>query len=146
MSTRARIGTLFLALFGLALPQLTGAPLPHGGEGGTVNLPGARSLDMNAGGVASMSFQLKADQSLSLVLPVDMPTAVAVYRTGELVLATSLVQGQLTISAAELELLQGVPVLSILLVSPDQDSALAVSISSSDGSVLVGVASGEADN
>lgn len=117
MSTKLK--ALALAVVVLSVGELFGHAVNvwrQGGEGGTVNLPAARSRLMSPGGVKAAyryGFRMaNAGNGLSLNLPSNLPAAVATFTYGSLRVSTAVYGGKVRIQGSELVKLQKVGVKS----------------------------------
>lgn len=147
MSNRRKPWLLSFALSGLCVGLLTigltgSEILPHGGgggEGGTVNLPGAMSHRDGSDRQLVAKYEEEIDASLSLVLPENMQTAVMTFATDGVVLTSRLVDGEFTFTADELGMLTELTSVTLALISPEEGETLNVTLSYSDGVVLIEV-------
>jgi len=113
-----RFQVLVLAVVMLTVGDLVGRTVGvwrKGGEGGTVNLPAAKSRLMSPGGITTNTyrcgFQMRAASGgIAMALPSNLPRAIATFTYGGLVVSTSITSGKILIDGGELVKLQGVGV------------------------------------
>lgn len=118
--TSARLKILALAVIMVTVGELCGRTVNRwykGGEGGTVNLPAAKSRLMSPGGLRPNSYRYGfrmagASQGLAMTLPSNLPRAIATFTYGSLVVSTAICSGKVNINGAELVKLQRVGVKS----------------------------------
>ena len=117
--------------------------LPHGGggggEGGTVNLPGAKSHRDGSSMQLVAKYEAEAGSSLSLVLPENMQIAVMTFSLGGVVVVSRAVDTKFTFTSKELVMLSKLDSITLALVSIDDGEELKVNLAYSDGVVAIEV-------
>ena len=111
---QGRFKFLVLAVLMLTVGDLLGRTVDvwrKGGEGGTVNLPAAKSRLMSPGGVTTSSYRYgfrlgAASGGIAMALPSNLPRAVARFAYGSLVVSTTITSGTIRINGGELAKLQ----------------------------------------
>lgn len=112
MTTKSKL--LVLTILLLALGEVLGHSVAiwcKGGEGGTVNLPAAKSRLMSPGGAKLTAYRVgfrmdDAGRGLELKLPTNLQLALATFTYGNLVVASPVVSRKVYISGNELVKLQ----------------------------------------
>lgn len=134
MPAKLKVWILTLALLGLVVPRLIGADAllwytmagggggPGGNVGGAVNLPGGRSgISIAENTLYDVGYKLPIPETLTLNLPSNMTSAMAILTKQGVPLSFTAVGGAVIIHGEDLRLVRdaGITSFGFTLVSPE---------------------------